>query len=211
MLPSVIDSISERENEEGLELQLHSLQVKLKKSEKKNRKLRIKNDRIIQDILLFNHQHNHKLEEENTHLLRGCNEMKELLGCECILEYDEVLSRPDLEKNKIGNGDGTVSVPETEMVHLDVVGSDDHDIEQSDETYLTVKSPTVRDGNIIGQSTRDMEGNDGEKVQELESKVRYLQEKSRLLAAGKLYCLQWAQDKSYLTYCRKICEVIIFT
>ena len=104
VLPSMIDGISERGNEEELELQLHSLQVKLKKSEKKNRKLRSKNDRIIQDILLFNHQHNHKLEEENTHLLRGCNEMKELLGCECILEYDEVLSRRDLEKNKIEIG-----------------------------------------------------------------------------------------------------------
>ena len=184
MLPSVIDSISERENEEGLELQLHSLQVKLKKSEKKNRKLRIKNDRIIQDILLFNHQHNHKLEEESTHLLRGCNKMKELLGCECILEYDEVLSGRDLEENKIGNDDGTVSVLKTAMVHLDLVESEDHNIEQSDETYLTIKSLTVRDGDIIVQSTRYMEGNDGEKVQELEGKVRYFQEKSRLLAAG---------------------------
>ena len=110
--------------------------------------------------------------------------MKELLGCECILEYDEVLSGRDLEENKIGNDDGTVSVLKTAMVHLDLVESEDHNIEQSDETYLTIKSLTVRDGDIIVQSTRYMEGNDGEKVQELEGKVRYFQEKSRLLAAG---------------------------
>ena len=43
--------------EKGAESLLVSLQCKLRKSEKKNRKLRIENERNVREILLFNHQH----------------------------------------------------------------------------------------------------------------------------------------------------------
>ena len=68
--------------EEGAESLLVSLQCKLRKSEKKNRKLRIENERNVHEILLFNHQHYLELENENIDLVRRCSEMKELLRCE---------------------------------------------------------------------------------------------------------------------------------
>ena len=152
--------------EEGAESLLVSLQCKLRKSEKKNRKLRIENERNVHEILLFNHQHYLELENENIDLVRRCSEMKELLRCELKLEYgDKVQVLPSFafDENKMIGDHGTVSVPDIERIQLDVIGPADHNIEQDDGIYLTIKSSTIinaKDDDIFIQSTSDIKGND---------------------------------------------------